>query len=281
MTISQKSLYPTYNFRKILFIVVTDLLSITIMMGIYQIKNTKSDTVYIGSSNNIEHRLKVHKRNLIRNKHINRHLQNAWNKYGAATFIFESIEEVMDTAGLLGRESYYINKTIKNQYNFSTCPTAPMLGKHLTREQRNKIGNAHRGKVVSAETRKKISNNRAGKLLSTEHKWNIFYSTWKSKSRLTIKQINNILENEKKEYLTVMSLSKEYKISFIKMWNILNDKLIHSDQQKLIDRYNNRKESYLSLAKKYGVTSDSIQNVVNNKERYMLLLQKELLDDRH
>ena len=48
--------------------------------GIYKITNLTNGMVYIGSSINIEIRLKHHFRELKNNRHKNRHLQNAFNK---------------------------------------------------------------------------------------------------------------------------------------------------------------------------------------------------------
>ena len=48
--------------------------------GVYQIKNTKTSNVYIGSSSNITRRWTQHKSALALNKHENPILQNAWNK---------------------------------------------------------------------------------------------------------------------------------------------------------------------------------------------------------
>lgn len=47
------------------------------MAGVYQIYNKETNKRYIGSSINIERRLKEHKRNLKANRHSNQHLQNA------------------------------------------------------------------------------------------------------------------------------------------------------------------------------------------------------------
>lgn len=50
--------------------------------GIYKILNIKNGKFYIGSSNNIKVRWSQHKTLLKNNKHENKYLQNAWNKYG-------------------------------------------------------------------------------------------------------------------------------------------------------------------------------------------------------
>lgn len=51
------------------------------MSGVYQIYNTETNKRYIGSSIDVQRRLKEHLRNLKANRHCNQHLQNAWNKY--------------------------------------------------------------------------------------------------------------------------------------------------------------------------------------------------------
>lgn len=60
------------------------------MSGVYQIYNTVNGKRYIGSSIHIEQRFKEHLRNLRANKHVNAHLQSAWNKYGEHSFVFEA-----------------------------------------------------------------------------------------------------------------------------------------------------------------------------------------------
>lgn len=62
------------------------------MIGIYKIKNLKSNKKYIGSSINIDKRIKRHKIDLNNNKHNNIHLQREYNKYGIENFIFEVVE---------------------------------------------------------------------------------------------------------------------------------------------------------------------------------------------
>jgi len=51
--------------------------------GIYKILNTVNNKFYIGSAVNLNSRFRTHKANLINNKHPNKHLQAAFNKYGA------------------------------------------------------------------------------------------------------------------------------------------------------------------------------------------------------
>ena len=68
------------------------------MAGVYQIYNTETGKRYIGSSIDVERRLKEHKRNLKSHKHRNQHLQNAWNKYEEYLIRLVSAEELSEDA---------------------------------------------------------------------------------------------------------------------------------------------------------------------------------------
>jgi len=64
--------------------------------GIYQIRNIINNKRYIGSTIDFERRFRQHKSDLKLNKHDTIKLQNAWNKYGEQSFIFEIIVESED-----------------------------------------------------------------------------------------------------------------------------------------------------------------------------------------
>ena len=51
-----------------------------IIHGVYLIRNTDNGKVYVGSSSNIETRLRTHFSNLKNNKHVNKGLQEDYNK---------------------------------------------------------------------------------------------------------------------------------------------------------------------------------------------------------
>ncbi len=62
--------------------------------GIFQVKNTVTGKVLLGSSLNLEGPLNGHKFMLNIGSHRNKELQNDWNKYGKDNFIFEILETV-------------------------------------------------------------------------------------------------------------------------------------------------------------------------------------------
>ena len=62
--------------------------------GIYQVKNTVSGKVLLGSSLNLEGPLNRHKFMLKIGSHTNKQLQKDWDELGPDKFIFEILEEV-------------------------------------------------------------------------------------------------------------------------------------------------------------------------------------------
>lgn len=76
--------------------------------GIYSIVNKVNGKRYIGSSKSVYYRwAQGHLPQLRDGNHYNNHLQNAWNKYGDQSFLFEVTEECPETV-LLEREGYWI-----------------------------------------------------------------------------------------------------------------------------------------------------------------------------
>lgn len=132
--------------------------------GIYSITNIINGKQYIGLSEDIYERWGEHKRKLNRNKHINTHLQNAWNKYGEEAFEFKIIkcckERYLDRFEKLYIDIY---DTFKNGYNRHpggrnySGKRGLFYGHHHTEEAKKKISRANKGVPCSEETKKKLS----------------------------------------------------------------------------------------------------------------------------
>lgn len=139
--------------------------------GIYKITCAANDKIYIGSSNNLRQRWNEHRSDLTRNVHKNAHLQNAWNKYGEQSFVFEIVEFVMPWI-LLDREQFWLDNLKpyhkKIGFNIATSASNPALGLKHSPEHIEKIRTASQGRIHSAETRTKISAVHKGKVNSTE-----------------------------------------------------------------------------------------------------------------
>lgn len=81
--------------------------------GVYKITNKVTGDFYIGSSNDVKHRLAGHKCLSVWKAYPNLKLYQDMAKYGKNNFIFEVIEETTD---LRNREQYYIEQ-LKPSYN--------------------------------------------------------------------------------------------------------------------------------------------------------------------
>ena len=66
--------------------------NIEVVSGVYGILNLQTGKIYIGQSADVLVRLNIHRRRLNRGRHVNKHLQAAWCKYGEQTFEFRVLE---------------------------------------------------------------------------------------------------------------------------------------------------------------------------------------------
>ena len=111
--------------------------------GIYKIENTKTKKIYIGSTINFKIREYNHFKQLKENKHANKNLQNAYNKYGENNFKFEILAKCPKEY-LLKLEQWFLN-TQKPQYNI--CPIAGnTLGRRFSEETKKKMSLVSKGR---------------------------------------------------------------------------------------------------------------------------------------
>lgn len=130
---------------------------------IYKITNTFNGNVYIGQTFNFKQRMYQHRWALRNNKHCNRHLQSAYNKYGFDSLKFEIIEHCENREITNAQETYWFNYYvyllgIKRVYNLSYTGNAH----NSSLEIREKIRQKNIGKTIPENVRKKISNTLKG-----------------------------------------------------------------------------------------------------------------------
>ena len=168
------------------------------MSGIYQIYNPITNKRYIGSSINVECRLKTHLRKLRNGNHSNQYLQNAWNKY-KNLLIFEFLEECAPDECLLF-EQYYLDyyKSYNREYGYNIDPEAKYAGKHLAEETKNKIREKALGRKRSVEAIEKVRQSNLGSKKPKQSE--------KMKARWHISKTyfgyNNLSEDRKKECIS-------------------------------------------------------------------------------
>ena len=117
------------------------------MTGIYQIRNTRNSKVYVGSAVDMIKRGRTHRLRLSANRHPNRHLQAAWNKYGERAFRFSVLEEC-DADALLRAEQQWIDQTkaIESAHGYNQRKIAASnAGMRSSDETRAKLSAARRG----------------------------------------------------------------------------------------------------------------------------------------
>lgn len=122
----------------------------TNLSGVYAIINNSHQKVYIGSARHISKRLNLHRHELIRNCHSNRHLQRSFNKCPESLCV-EIIEEFpsFDKDRLLSREQFWMDfyRSWERHTGYNISPTAescagikhpPEYGQNISARQKGK-----------------------------------------------------------------------------------------------------------------------------------------------
>ena len=132
--------------------------------GVYKIVNKVTGQCYVGQSQRVKKRLKEHFRLLRWNKHTNPHLQNSYNKYGAAAFYGAVEVECTDLDELDQLENMFLQGKAwfeePTVYNIADFAKAPMRGKQHSEEVKERIRFGRRASTFdyrSSEYRKTLS----------------------------------------------------------------------------------------------------------------------------
>jgi len=247
--------------------------STLILSGVYLIQNIITNKVYVGSSINIEKRLKVHLKALQKRNHLNPYLQRAWNKYGEDNFQFKVLLYCEEKNRLLQEQlmidSYRETHGLYNIYPYAGSP----LGSHHSEETKRKqskkkkefwdnnehpigILNSFYGKVHSEETKKKISIKNKDKLKGNTHALgNKFFHTqeqldkihnyWNKENRLLhAEKIKGRIPWNKGLTYTVSNLQKE------RFPHTVETKLKMSENRKLFLQNPENKLKFIENVKK-------------------------------
>ena len=171
--------------------------------GVYLISNNVNGKCYVGSTVHLDQRRREHFSRLANNKHINAHLQNAYNQYGREAFDFEILEtiDIDDNIKdkLLKREQFWIDN-LKPEYNVLLV-AGSNLGYHHTEETKKKISESTTGVKKSEEHAKHIREGQSGRVLTEEHKAKLSEAAKhrKSPSNHAIISIDGVIYNSLKE----------------------------------------------------------------------------------
>ena len=268
------------------------------MRGIYKITNKINGKFYIGQSSDIETRYYNHFYELNHNTHCNKHLQNAWNKYGENNFSFEIIYECDKNDDLNNLEKYYITKynTIDSSIGYNL--TTGGEGYNLTNEIKNKISVSKRGQKskLSIEDVRHIKmamycnmqRKEIALLFNTNEKILTTISMGKNFNYI-LPEINEEIHNLKQKmidernakiillYDNGKSIKEIIDLGFTRSvvekciyknrsvnrnYNIR--KLTKSQEIELVNDYNVLKVSVKTLASKYNISDTTIRSIINS-----------------
>lgn len=134
--------------------------------GVYGIYNTVNNKMYVGSSKNIASRISSHKHLLKYNKHSNKYLQNAFNKYGENNFK-AIVLRVCKIQNLLRVEDFYITKynTLNSKFGYNlTLASIGTKNYKWSKKDRENLSKSKKGSLYHPNTlkglRKYLLNNK-------------------------------------------------------------------------------------------------------------------------
>jgi len=126
-------------------------------IGIYKIRNKVTDKCYVGQSLRVKKRIHEHFRLLELGCHVNRILQNSYNKYGKDAFDWSLEVECADPKDLDDLENEFLQGRASfdepSYFNIANEAKVPMRGKRHSEETKKKIAKSklgHREHVTEA-----------------------------------------------------------------------------------------------------------------------------------
>jgi group I intron endonuclease len=247
--------------------------------GIYCIENLINSKKYIGKTVNINKRWNAHKRNLNNNIHKNKHLQNAWYKYGGENFKLWAIEECEKDI-LSKKEIYWIEKYKTNNPDFGYNMTkggGGLLGYVFSEETKIKISNTNKGKnlgnknPMSKSTRKKLSKKRIENELSKGKNNPMFgkHHSDEAKKKMGKAKKGKYLGKNNPLFGKHLPEETRLKISISQSGEKNNKaKLKKEDVTKILDLYYNQNFSTREIFDNYsfGICQTQISGIVHGKQ---------------
>lgn len=180
--------------------------------GIYQILNLINNKCYIGQSVDIKNRIYTHIGSLRSNSHFNKHLQNAFNKYGEENF---KINILFSTElNINPNDLNILEETLIRIYNSFT--------------EGYNMNSGGDNKEIDEQTRLKWSIN------ATERKQYLKMQAYVESKKKPVK-VTNKLTGESKDFETISDSCKFYDVHPRKAYRVL--KGIRKSTKNLIFEY--------------------------------------------
>lgn len=237
--------------------------------GAYCWLNTVSGKRYVGGAyKSLKGRKLSHLEALRSNRHGNRYLQHAWNKYGESAFKFIVLEICRrDKETIIACEQKWIDyyNTADPKYGYNICPkAASCIGMKMSREAKRKISVAHSTNQNCIEARKKVQASNVGKKRSDESKAKMSKAKLgkklgqirNDKSRKGVKQSDKI-----REKLSSIMIGNTRGLGIKKRSKVFLSKSQIMEVRRL---YSTGQYSQSSLGKMFNVNSGTICRIVRD-----------------
>jgi group I intron endonuclease len=180
--------------------------------GIYEIECTANGRRYIGSSVNMQRRLRVHRSSLVSGRHVNAKLQSAWNKYGAGQFSFRVLVKC-EPSDRLALEQRAIDSfdAAEKGFNLARFVSSPMLGQSHADNVRQRISLALKGRVFSDTTKEAISRSAQARkeVVSAQ-----MVEIWKTRPRSIIEQTARTNTGKKRDAIARQNIGAASKVKW-------------------------------------------------------------------
>lgn len=206
--------------------------------GVYIIRNNINNKAYVGSSVNIDNRLKVHLVDLLQQKHHNVHLQRAFTKYGEDAFTFTYLIVCSECMSRY-YEQEYIRKHFDSLYNISQSVIS------INEEDRSRIAN--RVKVWYCQ-------------LTARERSAMCYPTKTLQEKLEDRRIAELDAKHKRS--AIMKRSWKNGMKHFK------HKRLSIEQLRELDNMYDNGEYVAKIARTFSVSRGVIYNIVHRKFRY-------------
>lgn len=241
--------------------------------GIYNIINTANGKRYIGQTVYLYTRRRKHFNALKIGRHVNMHLQAAYNKYGSSCFEFR-ILEICSEEMLDARECAWIKYYQSDHKEFGyNKQTGGGVGRHFSEDMRNKLSEAHRGHKHTEEQKRKIGNASRGHVKSAETIQKI-KDAWAKRRMLGLSTRNKgtkhgPLSEAHKLKISLKNQGRTQSPEEKQRRSVANlgQKRDESTKEKHRILYQKHKENGFVLSFKGGHHSDETRNILSEKLR--------------
>ena len=247
-------------------------------IGVYKITNLLNGKVYVGQTKEkFQRRFWLHRWQLRKGKHDNKHLQNAWNKYGEDNFIFEIIE-VLPIEEIDEREKYWIKyyrEQTEGCYSIQDGGQPENLGIYVSAEMRKHIGALNRQRLLGSklpeEVKQKMSKTRKGKRIYRHNDaLTDEQAIWIKTLFVEGKSSREIQEITKVPYKPINAIlsSNSYSTLFVEGWDEFRskhqqEKMFRKNRGKMIEQELLQGISVEELALKYCLHKKTIEYYLN------------------